>query len=378
MKKDFIKIVFLISLLFFAGCAGAPVRGAVSLKGPIYDIDNVQYVPLSSVREAYEVGYDWDSIAKKLTLHRAGKKVVVAVGSNVALIEGIPKTLDAPVKMRHSEVVLPRRFAADTLAGLFIETRLVRRPATTEPVVRRAVLEPSAYVISRIVLDAGHGGKDAGALGYGGLREKTIVLDIAKRVKYHLEKAHIDVRLTRDSDRFVSLWKRAAIANQIDADFFISIHANAARSRSAHGFEVFYLSEAIDDSARAVAAAENAALKHEKSSFGNAKPSNDLEATLWDLEHTENREESVEMARIITNTVSRRLNMRNRGAKAARFYVLKGCRMPSVLIEAGFVSNKWEAKRLSNAQYREKLAQAIASGIINYKREYDESEGFTK
>ena len=272
--------------------------------------------------------------------------------------------------MYRGTIVFPRGFAENVLPNAFIKKY-------KKEVATKKLKAICPYIIGKIVIDPGHGGKDPGALGWGA-REKDITLDISKRLKRHLEKNCIKAKLTRSIDHFISLWRRADIANKENADFFVSIHANAARAKSAKGFEVFYLSEAVDDNARAIAAAENAALKYEDSSFGNTKPSTNLEATLWDITNSENRVESIELAKYITRSAQRSLSTKDRGVKAARFYVLKGARMPSVLIEVGFISNSQEATKLKSPTYRELVAKSIAEGISNYKREYEKTEGFTK
>lgn len=369
-KKTIILIFF---SLILTGCATAPIKGGVSLKGPIYQIENISYVPLTSVIAAYNLDYNWDSVAKKLILYRGGKEAILGVGSEVALVNGVPEDLTGPVMMHRSTVVLPKDFASTSLAKLFIEEHRLVKPG--EGVI---FPPPAVYTIKRIVIDPGHGGKDPGAIGKFGLVEKHITLDVATRLRSYLENRGLELILTRDDDRFVSLWERADLANKKDADFFISIHANASYSKYVKGFEVFYLSEAVDDNARAVAAIENASLKYESSSFGNRKPSSALEATLWDIEYTENRAESIELAGCITKAAHRELDIKNRGVKAARFYVLKGAKMPSVLIEVGFISNWQEAKKLETSRHLDALARTIASGIIEYKKEYEATKGFTR
>jgi len=372
--KTYIKNIILITIILtIAGCVSTPAKDPFYLKGPSYKIGNVSYVPINSAISHYGLGYKWDSLGKRLTLYRDKKKVVLCVGSKIALVNNLPVKLNGPIRLRRSIVVIPKDFASTNLARVFAKRyKAIKSKREVLPV------HPSAYSIGRIVLDAGHGGKDPGAIGQFGLREKDITLDLVNRLKRHLKDSGIDVALTREDDRFISLWRRADIANKRKADFFISIHANAFRSRRVSGFEVYYLSEAVDDNARAVAAAENASLKYENSSFANKKPSTALEATLRDIEYSENRVESIELAKYITETACRKLGLKNRGVKGARFYVLKGAEMPSVLIEVGFISNKSEAKRLKKAQYREMLAKAIASGIVGYKKEYETTEGFTK
>jgi len=231
------------------------------------------------------------------------------------------------------------------------------------------------HKIRTIVIDPGHGGKDPGAIGVGRLKEKDVVLDISRRLKKRLERVGLKVSLTRDRDVFLSLKQRSRIANNKEADFFISIHANAFRKSRAFGFEVYYLSEAIDDSARAVAAAENVALKFEQ----NEEFSKPLKATLWDILYTEHRAESIELARSICKAVERKgLSRNNRGVKGANFCVLRSTKMPAVLVEVGFISNPLEASRLKLRSYRQKLAEAVAEGVLSYKIRYEATNGFTR
>jgi len=370
LQKYVLIALLLISLL--PGCATSPVREKILIKSPIYEINGISYVSLNSVVDAYRLKYEWDPISKKLILYKGDKRVVLALTSGIALVDGMPMKLSGPMSLYKSSIMLPKDFSESILRRIFVKKRAIT------PKREKFVKSESAYTIRKIVIDPGHGGKDPGAIGRLSLREKDITLDISKRLKRYLEDSGIDVYLTRSDDRFVSLWRRADIANKRGADFFVSIHANAANSRRAKGFEVFYLSEAVDDNARAIAAAENAFLKYEDSSFGYTKPSDNLEATLWDIRYSENRRESIELSKCITRAACEQLKAKDRGEKGARFYVLKGAEMPSVLIEVGFISNTQEARKLKDSFYREKVAKAIASGIINYKNKYETEEGFTR
>jgi len=368
--RHFVLILFLVML---AGCATVQVKDSFSIKGPRYCVDGCAYVSLDSVTRAYNVSSKWNYTDKKVTLSRGGIHAEFYIGSDIVVIDGVSYKLKNPVIVKRNTILLPRDFSESVLADFFMKKQASALPAT-----EKLKAASPYHAIKKIVLDPGHGGKDPGAVSMSGLREKDIVLDIARRIKRYLEAESIEVRLTRSDDTFVSLWRRADIANKYGADFFISIHANAAHSRYARGFEVFYLSEAIDDNARAVAAAENASLKYEDSSFGNTRPSSSLEATLWDIEYSENRRESTELAESITESACGKLGLKNRGQKGANFYVLKGAKMPSVLVEVGFISNTEESELLKDSSYREKIAESIACGIINYKDEYEAAEGFTK
>ena len=353
-------------LLFIAGCATVPTRRGISaLTSQAVKVGRIDYIPATALVSFYQMQWQWDPIAKKIELTKGKSSFIFHVGLDLAVVNGEAEELSHPVVFYKGAVVIPSDFAVKRMSRILGPPEIVIPP----PLIQK-------YVIRKIIIDAGHGGKDPGAISRRGLREKDVVLDIAKRVKEELNGSGIDIILTRDRDKFVSLYKRAQIANDNDADFFVSIHANANRSRSLKGFEVYYLSSAVDDVARAVEAAENEFLKFDDSSFYFRNT--DLEATLWDLVYTENREESVELAKYITKAVDDSTSIRNRGIKSARFYVLKGVRMPSVLIEVGYLTNSVEEAALRRSSYRQALASAIARGILNYKRVYESTDGFTR
>ena len=234
----------------------------------------------------------------------------------------------------------------------------------------------SAFTIRKIVIDAGHGGKDPGAVGKYGIQEKDIVLDIALRLRDELIKHGIEVVLTRDTDVFHELKKRTMIANKEKADFFISVHANAAYSSSVNGFEAFYLSTSHDDFSKAVQIRENAVIKYEEEA--DYKYSSDLNVTLWDMILSENRIESIEMANSIADELKRTLKLNTRYIRGAGFHVLKGANMPAVLLEMGYLTNSNEAAKLNNAYYRQMLAESVAAGIVRYKELFELSDGFSK
>lgn len=224
--------------------------------------------------------------------------------------------------------------------------------------------------LKTIVVDAGHGGHDPGAIGRGGLREKAVTLDVARRLRDLLVKDGFQVVMTRDGDRFVSLGQRSALANRAGGDLFISIHANASRQRSAGGFEVYYLSAATDDHARALEAAENVALP------GDVKEpvDSDTRGIVWDLLYTEHRAESTDLAARVCQGLKRELSTANRGVKSARFAVLKGTRMPAILVEIGFISNPQEEARMRKGHHRQSAAGGIRQGILNFRESLKERD----
>ncbi len=228
--------------------------------------------------------------------------------------------------------------------------------------------------IKTIILDPGHGGIDPGAIGRKGLQEKYVNLAIAKLLKKKLENYGLKVLMTRSDDRFVALAERTRFANEKQGDLFISIHCNAsARNRHACGFETYFLSEAKTDWERAVAAKENQALKFE---LADADPmlADDISTILSDLAQNEYLKESYQLALEIQTAAVSLLKNVDRGVRQAGFYVLRGCFMPAVLVECGFLSNKSEEKKLLSEKYQEKIAQTIFVGIKNFIKNYEEAK----
>jgi N-acetylmuramoyl-L-alanine amidase len=203
---------------------------------------------------------------------------------------------------------------------------LVPPPSTPSTVIpapaTQAPSSPLPRVAKRLVviIDPGHGGKDPGAIGLGGLQEKNVILPISKQIREILEKQGVQVVMTRDSDYFVDLAPRVAIAERADANLFVSIHANAmpANRSDINGLETYYFSSGEG------------------------------------------------LARTIHSSVLQNINIRDRGVRKARFYVLRKSSMPSVLVEVGFVTGREDSPRLGTSAYQNQLADAIAKGILQY------------
>ncbi len=219
--------------------------------------------------------------------------------------------------------------------------------------------------IKRIIIDPGHGGKDPGAIGVGGLREKDIVLKVAKMLARKLRsRLTSQVILTRTRDIFIPLEERTAIANTKEGDLFISIHANAARSPRAHGIETYYLGLTRNKANMRLAASENATSAHNIS---------DLQKILSSLMHNSKKQESAKLAHILNRNLVGEMNkdyggIKNHGIKKAPFIVLIGAQMPSILTEIGFITNPKTARHLRQHKYLEDLANGLANGIIQYTK----------
>jgi N-acetylmuramoyl-L-alanine amidase len=227
----------------------------------------------------------------------------------------------------------------------------------------RSLTRALGLKIGRIVVDAGHGGHDTGTIGPNGLMEKDLVLDVALRLGRLLEtRLGADVIFTRDDDTFIPLETRTAIANEHQADLFISIHANSSPDPSARGIETYYLNFTSNPDALEVAARENAV--SQKSIF-------ELQDLVKKITLKEKIEESHELATDVQQALygglaTRHTTLRDRGVKKAPFVVLIGANMPSILAEISFVSNPTDAAKLETPEYREKIAAALYQGIAKY------------
>jgi N-acetylmuramoyl-L-alanine amidase len=180
---------------------------------------------------------------------------------------------------------------------------------------------PSGRVV--VMIDPGHGGKDSGAVGIGGLQEKNIILPISQKLARILQQNGVQVILTRDSDYFVSLQGRVDLASRANADVFVSIHTNSAglQRPDVSGLETYYYDSGLS------------------------------------------------LARIVHSNILRSVNVRDRGVRRARFYVLRKSSMPSILIEAGYMTGREDIAKLKNPQYQDQMAEAIARGILQYLKQ---------
>ncbi|MFU8857669.1 MAG: N-acetylmuramoyl-L-alanine amidase [Deferrisomatales bacterium] len=288
----------------------------------------------------------------------AGYAVSDGLVRQVRLAQYDPRTvrvvldLDAPPRFRAFPLEAPARIVVDVFRG----------PAPGDPVAALIPGRPPRPLPRRprLVIDPGHGGKDPGAIGVGGLREKDVTLGIARELAQLLRRQGTwEVRLTRDRDVTLSLEERTAIANAFGADLFLSIHANASPNPHARGVETYYLSPASDRASRRLAARENAA---------GEEAAAEMEHILADVVlHSKVRDsrrlaEAVQRE-LVAHAPGPRGTARDLGVKRGPFYVLAGAFMPAVLVEVAFVSNPEEARWLRDEGFRRRTAEALAQGV---------------
>ncbi len=244
---------------------------------------------------------------------------------------------------------------------------VIRRVSEAEKAaVRDRVTELKKKNKAIVVIDPGHGGEDPGAVGPGRVYEKDIVLEVCREMAKRLEaNRDIEVFLTRKGDYSVALADRQRIARELDADLFMSVHANAAPAGKARGAEVFFLSMkgASDAAAKALEQAENEA---DLVGGMSAEARADIEAILFDLNREDALRKSSELAEMVHDRLSRSNLTHIRKVKQARFAVLKTIQMPAVLVELGFLSNAGDRKRLLSASHRVALAAALVRSIEEY------------
>ena len=245
------------------------------------------------------------------------------------------------------------------------EVHVVAKKTSEEPYILPVLTGGSKS--QRIVIDAGHGGHDSGAVG-GSKKEKDLVLQIAKRLQKQLKRRGYTVYMTRQSDRFLKLPQRTKIADKKDAKVFVSIHANSVPKKKRNkiqGVETFFLQNTRDAKSQRIAARENKAVLKGAGSTLSKKVI--VDSVLNGPKIVQSNKLAIDVQRrIMTNLHSRYKGVRDGGVRHAPFWVLVGASRPSILVEVGYISHPSERKRLFTANYQELIAKGIAEGIETY------------
>jgi N-acetylmuramoyl-L-alanine amidase len=220
---------------------------------------------------------------------------------------------------------------------------------------------------ARVVIDPGHGGAQEGAISPDGQLEKNVSLDVARRLKAALEHAGADAVLTREQDVLLALADRVTFANQAKPDVFVSLHLNSMPTRrlraKLEGVQTFFLSaSASGEDARRVAETENA----DSAGAGAPQPTDTLAFILSDLRRSEAHADSARLAYAIHSRLVAASGGSDHGVQQAPFYVLTGVEAPAVLVEFGFISHPEESKKLAKPEYRDRIAQSIADGLLAF------------
>ena len=349
IKKLYIFVLLIIILI--SGCATLPTGENIAT----YSIGGQIYYPLISLCDLRGVAMQYEPLLHTVYLSKDNKTVNLRAGDNLVLVNDNIVHLNFPVDIYQGTIVVPRQFKEQVFDLLFKQPAFVHRRGAEK------------IKLTKVIIDAGHGGNDPGAIGKSGLREKDVNLDIAKRLSNLLKVEGVQAVLTRSSDKFIPLSSRVSIANKSGADLFISVHSNAARSRSLNGFEVYYVAPSVSDAKRAALTARSTSLNLKNAIF--ASNAQELRTILWDMIYANSRAESIELSKTLCKVMDATIDANILGVKNARFQVLKGIRMPGVLIEVGFVSNLNEERLLRTDAYRQKLVQGIVESLRDYSQD---------
>lgn len=293
----------------------------------VVKIDGRRYVPIADVAAFYRMART-SSDAKAFRLQSAVRVLEGRAGSSEVRINGVKYVTCFPLRSRDGSVHVS---AMDV-------TKII------EPIMRPGKIK-GAKPIRTVVLDAGHGGHDSGAVGTLG-REKAFALDVALRARSLLMRAGFQVKMTRVSDVFIPLEQRAAFANRHPDAVFVSVHFNKSKGGGT-GIETYALAP------RGVPSMDEENLRYSdfKQNPGNVRDP-----------------ENIALAAAIHSNMVRALRLPDRGIKRARFLVIRNVTIPGVLVEGGFVDNKFDARYIATADYRQRMAQAIADGVRAYTR----------
>ena len=370
MKRLILLIILLLSagIMFCNTCYNIHFdKPANTEEIKIIMIDSLYYFNAFELNKAFHASIREDIDDQRLYVTLYNQQVIFLINSPYLQASSDFYNMTYSLKYHCGKMYIPLTFFQRVFPELFSENFIKQKDFSIY------VKTPVDNSIRRIVIDAGHGGKDPGAVGRStGTKEKKIVLDVARKLKQNLEnQLNVEVILTRDTDKFVSLQNRTKMANDTHSDLFISLHCNASRSKKATGIEVFFLSNAKTDEARAVEALENSVVSKYEGGESALKKYDDLSFILMDMEQTEQLRESSDLAVRLQKSLVSVSGLRDRGVKQANFYVLRGAFMPAVLIELGFITNYKEAKLLSSASFQDKLVNAITESIKKYKYKYD-------
>ena len=336
-SRNALSLILFGLIVFISGCATVPKKQPGIVRTDL----------LKDVCLANDIQLQWDGVNQVITLARQSQTARLLVDSPVVMMNGKQVLLSDSLRVTKSAIIVPPDFQEKVIQILMTKvSHLLRR-------------------FNKIVIDPGHGGKDPGATGQSGLTEKSVVLDVAQRLKKELEQKGFEIIMTRTTDEFIPLNKRTEIAAQAKGDLFLSIHANASRQRNAHGFEVYYLREADKTKQRDEPQFKlNCRYLMDQMKMQRNTPV--LDSIISDMMLTYRDNESKVLARSLVDSAPAFAHVSQRGSKAAGFYVLKNNYLPSILVEIGFLTNPQEEKLLKDEFNRQKIAEGLSETITEY------------
>ncbi len=371
------------SIAFFAAAVLLFSGASADRTIPLIVINGQKYVSLHSYVDTLDIENSFDHIYQKGRLYYKKHYMVYKTGYAAAIIDNSLYTSAYEVIRYKGGIYLPADMAGAAAemfysgtTALIKEDRLVvaQKKHEEQQPVSDVTIQQSKGRIGFIIIDPGHGGKDPGAIGKGGLREKDITLKVSLKIESLLKKRYKDIKIkmTRRTDRFIELAQRADFANrEIRKDvngLFVSIHVNASISPKISGFETYYLSQnPTNEEARKTAALENNVIILEDNA-----PADDVEYMEALMITTQIQKESSMLADFVQRQMDYNISeFKSRGVHRADFFVLRGALMPAVLAEIGFITHQKESSYLKKQNYQDKVAAGINSGIIKFIDRYN-------
>jgi N-acetylmuramoyl-L-alanine amidase len=370
----------------------SPLTGIAAERSvPIKTIEGIRYVPLYDIVTVMGLSLSYDPITRRGKILQRAHQAVFLEDCARMIIDGRLYTIHDRVIRHDEEIMIPVELF-DIIADSFFDEYAMSRETqkyvfrektdeekTTTPPKKEPshakYFQASADKIGFIIIDAGHGGKDPGAVGKGKVYEKMITLAVAKRIGVIIKQKHpgVKVYFTRSKDIFVELGSRTEYANrklnQESGGLFVSIHVNASIVPKMTGFETYFLSQnPTNEEARSTAALENDVVILENP--GRRKSYDDIAQIEALMLTNQIQRESRQLAEKIQHAMGANKSFPSRGVKTADFFVLRGSLMPAALVEIGYITNKKELSQLVTDQYQEKIARSIALGISDFLSKY--------
>jgi len=323
--------------MLFWGCATVPRTPSPHPAAKHY---------LKDVCLQQQVEWEIDSIAQTVLIHFGQAQARGLIGSHTMIVNGREIYLSRALKREDNAIVVPPDFSTKVIEAL-------------------KILPPGgAVTLPRIVIDAGHGGRDPGAIGCSGLYEKEVVLDVSRRLAEALRQKGFTVKMTRRDDRFLTLEERTEITSEAAADMFVSIHANSCPERGPEGIEVFYLRDLTWEEKKEPQRLRNHHLLYKRLQM--ERGDQQTETIVADMLYQSKKELSAVLADHVARGLSRTMRVSNRGAKDAAYFVLRNTLVPAILVEVGFLSNRREEGKLKSKEYRQRLADGLAESLYTF------------
>lgn len=352
-------------------------------------VSGESYFSLHELTEAFHADAAFDHQTQKGRIYYKTHQVSYVTGFSYIILDGKLRKSPQPVIRAGGEVLFPLIFLEPIVSAFSPQSVLTFEQKRVTAVIRSEGRVPvkkerdagkkeTRDKISFIIIDAGHGGKDPGAMGRGGMKEKIITLKIARYLEESL-KADLKgtvIVMTRPRDSFVELSRRAEIANGYLKEgangVFISIHVNASLSPKTSGFETYFLSQnPTNEEARNTAALENDVVVYEEKKGKKFMDADYIEAMMLT---TQIQKESSLLADSVQKGMGDIISpKKSRGVRKADFFVLRGALMPAVLVEVGFITHKKESLSLMDGEYQKRIARGIAGGVVRFMKKYNAS-----